>query len=120
MPESLSIMIPTSAQTLNRVGLGKIRSDMHLLFRLPLFHFDIENPETLEQHRETILDAIKLSSTEFHRELEEKPFADLKEKQSMKLRKYLLRGRYRPTPFGKFAGVGIAKWGKYLTPYFPI
>lgn len=93
---------------------------MHLLFRLPLFHFDIENPETLEQHRETILDAIKLSSTEFHRELEEKPFADLKEKQRMKLRKYLLRGRYRPTPFGKFAGVGIAKWGKYLTPNFPI
>jgi hypothetical protein len=113
-------MIQTPSQTQNRIGLGKIRSDMHLLFRLPLFHFDIENPETLVQHRKTILDAIKLSSTEFHRELEQKPFAELKEKQRIKLRKYLLRGRYRPTPFGKFAGVGIAKWGKYLTPDFPI
>ncbi|WP_157373470.1 lantibiotic dehydratase [Algoriphagus terrigena] len=93
---------------------------MHLLFRLPLFHFDIENPETLEKHRETILEAIKLSSTVFYKELEEKPFAELDEKQRIKLRKYLLRGRYRPTPFGKFAGVGIANWGKYLKPDFLI
>ena len=93
---------------------------MHLLFRLPLFHFDIENPETLEKNRETILEAIKLSSTVFYKELKEKPFTELDEKLRIKLRKYLLRGRYRPTPFGKFAGVGIAKWGKYLTPDFPI
>src|SRR5690606_7269137 len=28
-----------------------------------------------------------------------------------KLLKYLLRGRYRSTPFGYWAGVGLGKWG---------
>lgn len=85
---------------------------MSLLYRLPLFNFDIDNPVTLEKHRETILEAIKLSSIDFFRELLQKPFSELDEKRRIKLRKYLLRGRYRPTPFGGFAGVGIAEWGK--------
>lgn len=93
---------------------------MPFLFRLPLFHFNIEDPATPEKHRETILEAIKLSSTEFHREVESKPFTELNEKQRIKLRKYLLRGRFRPTPFGRFAGVGLGLWGSDLKTNFPI
>ncbi len=100
--------------------MEKIRSDMPFLFRLPLFDFDIEDPATLEKHRDTILAAIKGSSLVLHGELEGKPFADLEEKLRLKLRKYLLRGRFRPTPFGSFAGVGLARWGRQLKTDFPI
>lgn len=93
---------------------------MPFLFRLPLFDFDIEDPATLEKHRDAILAAIKGSSLVLHRELEGKPFADLEEKLRLKLRKYLLRGRFRPTPFGSFAGVGLARWGKNPKMDFPI
>src|SRR5690606_11375042 len=93
---------------------------MSFLFRLPLFHFDIENPEVLEQHRETILKSIKLSSTVLYQELKGKPFVELDNKLRIKLRKYLLRGRFRPTPFGMFAGVGLGKWGTEINLHFPI
>ncbi|WP_339869400.1 lantibiotic dehydratase [uncultured Algoriphagus sp.] len=93
---------------------------MSLLYRLPLFHFDHEDPAMLEQHREVILEAIKLSSASFYNELEKKPFANLDNKLRIKLRKYLLRGRFRPTPFGKFAGVGLGKWGTELDLSFPL
>jgi hypothetical protein len=42
---------------------------MSSLYRLPLFHFEHEDPATLELNGETILAAIKLSSTVFFREL---------------------------------------------------
>ncbi len=66
------------------------------------------------------MEAIKLSSTVFYRELKGKPFATLDAKLRIKLRKYLLRGRFRPTPFGMFAGVGIGKWGTELNLNFPL
>ncbi|WP_339750784.1 lantibiotic dehydratase [Algoriphagus aquimarinus] len=93
---------------------------MNFLYRIPLFHFNIEDPEVLEQNRETILESIKLSSTVFYRELKGKAFADLDKNLRIKLRKYLIRGRFRPTPFGKFAGVGLGKWGKEINLGFPL
>ncbi|WP_026968192.1 lantibiotic dehydratase [Algoriphagus terrigena] len=93
---------------------------MEFIYRIPLFQFDHENPEELEQNRPEILEAISLSSPEFSQELAKKPFAELEHKLKIKLRKYLLRGRFRPTPFGRFAGVGIGKWGANLkleTPF---
>ncbi|WP_057940206.1 lantibiotic dehydratase [Algoriphagus resistens] len=93
---------------------------MNFLYRIPLFHFDIEDPEVLEQNRVTILEAIKLSSPVFYRKLKEKPFAELDRNLKIKLRKYLLRGRFRPTPFGMFAGVGLGSWGKEMNLSFPV
>lgn len=93
---------------------------MSFLYRIPLFHFDHEDPAVLEQHRNVILEAIKLSSTVFYEELKGKPFAELEPKLRIKLRKYLLRGRFRPTPFGKFAGVGTGKWGEEINLRFPL
>ncbi|MDR7130993.1 hypothetical protein J2X69_003352 [Algoriphagus sp. 4150] len=93
---------------------------MNFLYRIPLFHFDIEDPAVLEQNRKTILEAIKLSSPVFYRELEKKRFEELDNKLRIKLRKYLLRGRFRPTPFGRFAGVGLGNWGKEMNLKFPL
>ncbi|WP_339705165.1 lantibiotic dehydratase [Algoriphagus aquimarinus] len=93
---------------------------MSFLYRVPLFQFNIEDPASLEHNREIILKAIKLSSTDFSRELAGIPFHNLDEKLKIKLRKYLLRGRFRPTPFGGFAGVGKGKWGKDFKLDFPL
>ncbi|MCE7057165.1 lantibiotic dehydratase family protein [Algoriphagus sp. AGSA1] len=93
---------------------------MTFLYRLPLFQFDHEDPASIAQHWDIILNSIKLSSTSFYKELEEKDFKDLNLKQRIKLRKYLLRGRFRPTPFGRFAGVGIGTWGKEIMLEFPL
>ncbi|WP_425637937.1 lantibiotic dehydratase [Algoriphagus yeomjeoni] len=93
---------------------------MSFLYRLPLFHFDHEQDAVLDQQWNFILSAIKLSSIVFHRELEGKTVSELTHKQRVKLRKYLLRGRYRPTPFGRFAGVGLGSWAKEITLDFPV
>ncbi|WP_157243453.1 lantibiotic dehydratase [Algoriphagus resistens] len=93
---------------------------MSFLYRIPLFHFNIEDPVVLEENRKKILEAIKLSSTVFYRKLEGKAFAELDRNLRIKLRKYLLRGRFRPTPFGMFAGAGVGKWGEEINLHFPL
>ncbi|MCE7057591.1 lantibiotic dehydratase [Algoriphagus sp. AGSA1] len=93
---------------------------MSFLYRLPLFQFDHDNPSRIALHWDSILQAIKLSSTAFYNELEGKVYKDLDHRQRIKLRKYLLRGRFRPTPFGRFAGVGTGTWEKEILINFPI
>jgi len=93
---------------------------MQFVYRAPLFHFDHEDPEVLEKNRDQIIAAISLSSKDFARELEKRSFNDLDQKIRIKLRKYLLRGRFRPTPFGLFAGVGTGKWGTKMNMDLPL
>ncbi|MBD8489167.1 lantibiotic dehydratase [Echinicola sp. CAU 1574] len=80
------------------------------LYRLPLLDFDIYNDQAVNDNYGRILDAVSLSSRSFYHAIKEKTLDELSVKEKKVLRKYLLRGRYRPIPFGKWAGVGLGKW----------
>ncbi|MBN3584846.1 thiopeptide-type bacteriocin biosynthesis protein [Algoriphagus aestuarii] len=84
---------------------------MAFLYRIPLFDVDPNDPVAISDQKEKIIEAIQLASPEFAKLLASKDFMNLEDRLRIKLRKYLLRAKYRPTPFGKFAGVGIADWG---------
>ncbi|MEB2778447.1 thiopeptide-type bacteriocin biosynthesis protein [Algoriphagus sp. D3-2-R+10] len=84
---------------------------MDFLFRAPLLTIDPRNNEEVEKHWEQILNAISYSSQGFVQTLRGKELKDLSAHQKQKLLKYLLRGRYRATPFGYWAGVGLGNWG---------
>lgn len=85
---------------------------MNFIYRIPLFDFDINNPVDVKNHRKQILSAIQLSSPSFSQKLSKHSFEDLDYETYLKLKKYLIRGRYRPTPFGEFAACGLANFGK--------
>ncbi len=85
---------------------------MNLIFRIPLFDFEINDPHQLAQNWKKILEAIEISSPDLFNSIAYRPFASLPEPLQLKVRKYLIRGRYRPTPFGKLAGMGLAYWSK--------
>lgn len=85
---------------------------MNLIFRIPLFDFEINDPHQLEQNWKKILEAIEVSSPDLFNSIAYRPFASLPEPLQLKVRKYLIRGRYRPTPFGKLAGMGLANWSE--------
>lgn len=84
---------------------------MNFIYRIPLFDFDINNLDILKKHRKQILSAIQLSSPCFVEKLRKHSFEDLDQSSFLKLKKYLIRGRYRPTPFGEFAACGMAEFG---------
>ena len=88
---------------------------MSLLFRSPLINFDIHNSEVIQKHWPEILERIKLSSQDLFKSIHKKLPDQLSDKEQKSVYKYLIRGRYRPTPFGKWAGVGIANWENELS-----
>jgi hypothetical protein len=81
---------------------------MDSIVRKPLFDFDIDDPKAINANYPKILEAIKLSSRDFYSVIKDSPFEELGEKEIRTLRKYLIRGKYRATPFGKFASVGVS------------
>lgn len=83
---------------------------MKLLFRAPLFLSDIRDPEEIKKHWPEILEAVRLSSTVLFEKIRLKQPEELSPREKTSVYRYLLRGKYRPTPFAKWAGVGIAKW----------
>lgn len=93
---------------------------MSFLYRIPLFHFNIEDPRAVEENRKLILDAIRLSSPDFVKEIQDEQFEKLDLKTQLTLKKYLIRGRFRPTPFGNFAAVGIGNWGTKFNLPLPL
>ncbi|SDD37711.1 Lantibiotic dehydratase, C terminus [Algoriphagus faecimaris] len=80
---------------------------MKYLFRIPLFDFDPESEFSIQENWKKIKAAISLSSSSLYQKIKECSYAELDRNLRLKVLKYILRGRYRPTPFGKFAAVGI-------------
>lgn len=80
---------------------------MRVLFRVPLFDFDPKNEFEIEDNWKEILEAISVSSKSLYHELIGTTYSKLNPYIKKKVLKYILRGRYRATPFGRFAAVGI-------------
>ncbi|MEB2782670.1 lantibiotic dehydratase [Algoriphagus sp. C2-6-M1] len=89
---------------------------MQLLFRSPLLQFDITDPCEVKKHWPILLECIRLSSQDLFEKIQRKQPEDLTKKEKMAVYRYLLRGKYRPTPFGNWAGVGVASWTQTVTP----
>ncbi|WPR76039.1 lantibiotic dehydratase [Algoriphagus sp. NG3] len=83
---------------------------MDYIFRLPLVDFDITNQDQIIKNWTWIQRAIEFSSESMYREINDREYLSLNSKIKLKIHKFLLRGRYRATPFGFWAGVGIGKW----------
>jgi hypothetical protein len=84
---------------------------MAFLYRLHLVDFDPKDEVQIEKHWKWILQAIRYSSPSLYTKISLQPFAALEQNVKYKIIKYLIRGRYRSTPFGLWAGVGIGSWG---------
>lgn len=80
---------------------------MDILFRAPLFDFDPSNEQEIEENWDKILEAISVSSKSLYEEVSAFQYPNLSPYVKKKVFKYILRGRYRATPFGKLAAVGI-------------
>lgn len=80
---------------------------MEPIIRIPLFNFNIDDDKEIIKHYAQIKEAIKISNPLFHKILDSKGYCELIPKEKRTLRKYLIRGKYRATPFGKFAALGI-------------
>jgi hypothetical protein len=83
---------------------------MDFLYRMPLVDFDPNDKDQIAKNWNWIKKAIQLSSDSLFTMIESQEFDSLSISIQTKIQKYLLRGRYRPTPFGLWAGVGLGKW----------
>ena len=83
---------------------------MALLFRAPLLQFDIRDEKQVKKHWSAILKALSLSSIVLYERIQNKQPEDLSLREKKTVFRYLTRGKYRPTPFGLWAGVGVANW----------
>lgn len=83
---------------------------MKFLFRTPLFDFDPENESEIQKNWIKIMEAISISSASLANEIRDQQYDQLSKSVRLKVKKYILRGRYRSTPFGKFAGVGLGSF----------
>lgn len=93
---------------------------MDFLYRMPLVDFDPLDPKQITLHWNWIKKAISLSSSSLFEKIDQREFGSLHPETQSKVHKYLLRGRYRPTPFGMWAGVGITSWGKHNQLELPL
>jgi len=84
---------------------------MDFLFRSPLIQFDISDPDELVKNWTLIIKAISLSSNALYNAIKDKTPDQLTQKEKSSVYRYLLRGKYRATPFGRWAGVGVGIWG---------
>lgn len=79
---------------------------MDYIFRLPLVDFDITNEDEIKKNWKWIQKAVEHSSESLYREIRDSDYSSLSNRIRLKIYKFLLRGRYRATPFGYWAGVG--------------
>lgn len=82
---------------------------MKFLFRTPLFDFDPDKESEIQQNWSKVLEAISVASPSLFKEIKGLNYTQLAYPIRLKVKKYILRGRYRSTPFGKFAAVGLGK-----------
>ncbi|MBN7816907.1 lantibiotic dehydratase [Algoriphagus pacificus] len=83
---------------------------MDFIYRIPLIDFDPSNPSEIIRNWVQITDTIHYSSPELFQQIHGKDYDALSEEIKLSIYKYLLRGRYRATPFGKWAAVGTGRW----------
>jgi|GEM_PF-3847804 len=82
------------------------------IYRIPLVEFDPGNKTEIQKHWNWIKSAIELSSPGLTEAIQDKGYSELPYSIQQKIFKYLIRGRYRPTPFGMWSGVGIGQWSQ--------
>lgn len=85
---------------------------MDFIYRIPLIDFDPKNQEEITKHWEKIKTNISYSSESLYQQLNERTYSELAVDTRLSLLKYLLRGRYRATPFGKWSAVGVGCWAE--------
>ncbi|WP_339758489.1 lantibiotic dehydratase [Algoriphagus aquimarinus] len=81
----------------------------HFLFRAPLLTIDPTDETEIISNWESILAILSVSSPSMLQALDRTPYVQLSHRLKKKVYKYLLRGRYRSTPFGLLAGVGLGR-----------
>lgn len=79
------------------------------LFRCPLLDIDPTDELEIISNWESILNILSVSSASLFQALSTTPYPQLHPRLKKKVYKYILRGRYRSTPFGLLAGVGVGK-----------
>ncbi|WP_026969648.1 thiopeptide-type bacteriocin biosynthesis protein [Algoriphagus terrigena] len=84
---------------------------MDFLFRMHLVDFDPADEKEIIKHWRWIKEALALSSKSLTDQIGNSDYESLSRTIKNKIYKYLLRGRYRSTPFGLWAGVGVGNWG---------
>jgi thiopeptide-type bacteriocin biosynthesis protein len=87
-----------------------------LVVRAPFWSYADYNPQNLSRVLKNgyFQNAIKLANPGFYKIIKNKDFciSALVEKELTTLHKYYNRMCFRPTPFGGFATVGLARWGE--------
>lgn len=83
---------------------------MKFLFRAPLLDFDPQDEKEIVENWDRILKIISVSSTSLYGEVSQKTYNSLSTKLKKKVYKYVVRGRYRSTPFGLLAAVGLGEF----------
>ncbi|WPR73736.1 lantibiotic dehydratase [Algoriphagus sp. NG3] len=79
------------------------------LFRCPLLDIDPTNELEIISNWDSILNILSVSSVSLSQALSTTSYPQLHPRLKKKVYKYILRGRYRSTPFGLLAGVGVGK-----------
>lgn len=85
---------------------------MDFIFRLHQTAFDPSDEREITKNWEWIKEAISFASAPLYHAIEHKEYQELNNNLQLKIYKYLLRARYRCTPFGLWAGVGLGTWDK--------
>ncbi|MBN7813096.1 lantibiotic dehydratase [Algoriphagus sp. H41] len=93
---------------------------MDFLYRMHLVDFDPKDGRQIQANWDWIREAIRLSSASLYSEIEKIDYGSAPPPVKNKIRKYLLRGRYRSTPFGMWAGVGVGTWGVNTLAELPL
>ncbi|WP_026953644.1 lantibiotic dehydratase [Algoriphagus vanfongensis] len=84
---------------------------MKFLFRVPLLDFDPNSLEEIKCNWPQILLGIQHSSPSLFEKIKSQSFQNLSLSDQKKVYKYILRGRFRSTPFGYWAAVGVGFFG---------
>ncbi|MFD2037545.1 lantibiotic dehydratase [Belliella marina] len=88
------------------------KKTMDYIIRIPLITFDIYDESEVDKHFGQVRDAIKVSSKALYEEIGETTYSQLPHHLKKKVFKYLIRGKYRATPFGLWVGNGLGKFGE--------
>lgn len=83
---------------------------MDFIYRIPLLEFDPRDESKISQNWEEIKTKIMHSSPSLHAAIQTKSYEEISQGAKLKVYKYLLRGKYRSTPFGRWSAVGTGIW----------
>lgn len=93
---------------------------MYFIYRIPLLEFDPRDESSIMHHWEDIKTRIQSSSPSLYAAIQNRPYNELAEDTRLTIYKYLLRGKYRSTPFGRWAAVGTAGWSDKTDHILPL